>query len=73
MLRSKLSHRSLSVIDVMRSRTLDASFEELALKGLEKWRRISHNVSIGVLVKTLKRMKKLETAEKIEKEVLLVE
>ncbi|ELU08297.1 hypothetical protein CAPTEDRAFT_211144, partial [Capitella teleta] len=61
--------RDLEVIDLSNRRT-DAGFEQLAMKSLEKWRRLSSAASVEELIETLRKMKKRRTVRRIERELL---
>lgn len=60
--------QDLEVIDLS-SRRLDGGFKLLTIKCLEKWRRLSMNASVPLLVSTLKKIKKREAARKIERQI----
>ncbi|CAD5120871.1 unnamed protein product [Dimorphilus gyrociliatus] len=60
--------QDLEVIDLS-NRRLDGGFKILTVKCLEKWRRLSMNASVPLLVSTLKKIKKREAARKIERQL----
>lgn len=58
----------IAVIDLSHRR-LDAGYQLLAMKALEKWRRQSDRSSIDDLLLTLRKMKKNKTIDKIRRQV----
>lgn len=61
----------LEAID-MDFRTVHPPAEQMALRSLDKWKRLSKVTSVNALVRTLKSIKKPEVAKRIEKNVLTV-
>ena len=64
-------HGDVAVIDLSSRRVQSGGFRTLALKSLEKWRRLHTTPTLDDLVKTLRRLRKKDTIQRIQKEVML--
>ena len=62
---------TIAAID-MDFRSVHPPAEQMALRSLDKWKRLSKVTSVNALVRTLKSIKKPEVAKRIEKNVLTV-
>ena len=59
----------LSVIDFGLKQD-DVTVRDVALQGLEKWRRLSNKASTNALVRTLRSMEKQHVADALERQVI---